>query len=147
VNLKHADLITQVQETQSDEDGNPISVQAKLVKTLWDLYNEAVEYANVNSDAALIKTVDFIEDTLMDTDLYPFELRLELRDRLEAIRLTLGMAMQAEDWGRESYDSKDEDAVIEIALPVLTADEFYEPLFDAIGDFLKEFPEPLPLTA
>lgn len=143
--LKHADLIDQTLETQLDEDGKPTTVQAKVVKLMTAIYDEALEHGNLNASDELIESTNFIEEVLMDTDLFSFEERVDLRDRLEVIRLTLTMAIQGQQWGQESFDREDEDAVTEVAIPVLTADEFYEVLFDAIGLYLHETPEAISL--
>ena len=143
--LKHADLIDQTLETQLDEDGKPTTVQAKVVKLMTAIYDEALEHGNLNASDELIESTNFIEEVLMNTDLFSFEERVDLRDRLEVIRLTLTMAIQGQQWGQESFDREDEDAVTEVAIPVLTADEFYEVLFDAIGLYLHETPEAISL--
>jgi len=145
VKLKHADLIDQTLETQLDEDGKPTTVQAKVVKLMTAIYDEALEHGNLNASDELIESTNFIEEVLMNTDLFSFEERVDLRDRLEVIRLTLTMAIQGQQWGQESFDREDEDAVTEVAIPVLTADEFYEVLFDAIGLYLHETPEAISL--
>jgi hypothetical protein len=145
VKLKHADLIDQTLETQLDEDGKPTTVQAKVVKLMTAIYDEALEHGNLNASDELIESTNFIEEVLMDTDLFSFEERVDLRDRLEVIRLTLTMGIQGQEWGQESFDREDEDAVTEVAIPVLTADEFYEVLFDAIGLYLHETPEAISL--
>lgn len=145
MNLQYADLINQIEETQVPTEGQSDYVQGEVVRLLWNLYKEAVEHGNIHADEALAKTTEFIQDVLLDTDLFSFEERMELRDRLEVISVTLGIAMQADEWGREAYSEDSEDPT-EVAIPVLVADEFYEPLFDAVGRYLEAYPEPIPLS-
>ena len=145
MNLQYADLINQIEETQVPTEGQSDYVQGEVVRLLWNLYNEAVDNGNIHADEPLAKTTEFIQDVLLDTDLFSFEERMELRDRLEAISVTLGIAMQAAEWGREAYSEDSEDPT-EVAIPVLVADEFYEPLFDAVGRYLEAYPEPIPLS-
>lgn len=141
---EYVELIVHVEETQILPNGEASSLQGKLVKLLWRIYNEACEHGNIHASEALQKDTEFIQDTLLETDLFNFEERVDLRDRLDAISETLRIAMLADEWGREAFDEANEDPT-EVAIPVLVADDFYTPLFDALGIFIEANPEPIAL--
>jgi len=140
--LKYADLINEVDEKLVPADGPSLYEQGEVVRLLNMIRNEAVDNGNINADAKLLAAVDFVEDHVLEADELDFEERVGLRDRFEVIRLTLNFAIEAAAWGENGIAENDDEDPTEVAVPVLTADEFYEPLFDALGLYLKTRPEP-----
>ena len=118
------------------------SLQNKLRNALEILQSEAVDNGNVNVDETHLELVDLFEAHLFGSFLSADE-RRDLDGRLNALRYTLELAIGANRWGKESYDLEDEDAVTDLAIPVLVASEFYEPIFEAVSKFEKANPEPI----
>lgn len=139
----HLELFNQIEDELNSSDYKPY-LQGEVVRALRDIHSAAVDHANTNANEELLQAVDILEDAALETDSYDFEERMELRNHFEVIRETLKLAIAAEAWGRENYSEDDEDPT-EIAVPVIVADEFYEPLFEAVGIFLEENPKPLPM--
>ena len=143
--LENAEIINQVEAAQVPLEGKSIFLQGELVRLLRLIHNEACENSNINASDELVKTTEFIEETLLETDLFDLDERMELRGRFDAIRETLRIAIAADKWGKEKFDEDEEDPT-EIAIPVLVADEFYAPIFDFLGRYLKANTEPIKLA-
>lgn len=141
--LKYADLINKVEEKLVPTDGPSLYEQGEVVRLMNLIRNEAVDNGNINANAKLLTAVDFLEDRILEADGLDFEERVDLRDRFEVIRLTMNFAIEAAAWGENGIAENDDDEPTDVAVPVLTADEFYEPIFDALGLYLKTRPEPL----
>lgn len=144
MNLIYADLITAIEATLP-ASGKADSLQGELVRLLWGIHREACDNGNANVTEESLLEATFVEENILEADLFNLEERMELRSRFDAIRETMRIAMLADAWGKEEFDEDAEDPT-EIAIPVLVADEFYEPIFDALGEFLQANPAPLPLT-
>ncbi len=112
---------------------------AAMLETLEAIIAQAVDYGNTHVDEHWLKKLDAFDSLLVEASALELSERMELLERLEAIRYTYEAAVNATELAKEAAEEEtgEEEEELQISVPVFVAPEFYEPYWHALNTLAK----------
>lgn len=134
--MQYAEVCKTIWQTFVPESGSSGCVQGELLRQMEKLRNEACDNGNINWDDDFVYFCDFIEDTLIKSNLFD-------TIRCEKISKCLSYIKENGEYARSLTNGDIPEYEVDVVKLAYTHDDLYDYVEDAIGEFYLANTEPI----